>query len=308
LFYLLTFAVAWWAFGARATLAGSLWYLMYFGNWGLMTGGYFSRDWFFLTVCAMALQHRGRAGAAAPLLAYAAMMRGFPALLALHPVVAVARDLVWRRRPARRHLVFLAVLALCGLVLAGLGCITERGPNAWLQWKDKISLHSQKHQYTDDVVGLRHLLVHDYRGWNWTPSLRQLEQANRPYSAAFTAVSVVLLLLTALAMIRREDHDGRLLGLAAIFFSVIVSRYYLSLGVLLFTWTGAGSGLSRRARQLSASWMWLMLLACYLLYAVTGAAPRQMYFLLNGALLVYFVALVGSFVVQDVIWLRRYKL
>ena len=308
LLYLLTFAVAWWAFGARATLAGSLWYLMYFGNWGIMTGGYFSRDWFFLTICAAALQRKGRHAASAPLLAYAAMMRGFPALLALHPAVAVARDLLLRRRPARRHLVFLAILALCCLVLAGLGCVTKRGPGAWLQWKDKISLHSAKHQYTDDVVGLRQLLVHDFRGFNWTPTLQYLERANRPYSAVFTAVSVVLLLLTALAMARRQDHDGLLLGLAAVFFSVIVSRYYLSLGVLLFTWTGADTGLGQRSRQLLSHWLWVLLLACYLMYAATGAAPRQMYFLLNGGLAIYYAAVVGRFLVLDVSWFRQRKL
>ncbi len=305
LFYLLTFAVAWWAFGARTTLAGGLWYVMFFGNWGIMTGGYFSRDWFFLTICAAALQHRGRHLGAAPLLAYAAMMRGFPALLALHPAVAVARDLARRRLPAKRHLKFLAALALCCLLLAGLGCITGRGADAWTEWKDKISLHSQKHQYTDDVVGLRHLLVHDYRGWNWTPSLQNLERANKPHAATYVAVSVVLLLLTALAMIRREDHDGLLLGLAAVFFSVIVSRYYLSLAVLLFSWTDAQNSLSRRFRQLSVYWLWVLLLCSYLMYAVTGAAPRQMYFLLNAGLAVYFVAVVGAFLIQDLRWLRR---
>ena len=304
LLYLLTFAVAWWAFGGPATLTGTLWYLLYFGNWGLFTGGYFSRDWFFLTVCAVALLRKGRHLLGAPLLAYAAMMRGFPALLALHPVVCVIRDLVHRRRPARRHLVFLAALALSCLVLAGLGSLTRRGPEAWLQWQDKISLHSQKHQYTDDVVGLRHLLVHDYRGWNWTPSLQSLERANRPYAAAFTTVSVVLLLLTALAMVRREDHDGLLLGLSAVFFTVIVSRYYLSLGALLFSWTPGRDGPGERHRQLSSIWLFVLLFACYLQFVVTGAAPRQLYFLLNAGLAVYHVALISRFLIQD---LARHK-
>ena len=304
LLYLLTFAVAWWALGARATLIGCLWYVAYFGNWGILTGGYFSRDWFFLTVCAAALLRRHRPVAAAPLLAYAAMMRGFPALLALHPGVAVVRDLIRRRRPARRHIRFLAVLALCCLLLASLGSLTGRGFGAWLQWKDKITLHSEKHQYTDDVVGLRHLLVHDYRTWNWTPPLKAMEQANAPYAALYKVLSALLLLLTVAAMIRRQDHDGLLLGQAAVFFIFSVSRYYLSLAALLFSWTDHDDGLERSFKWLASCWLWVLLLGGYLMYAATAAAPRQLYFLLNAGLLVYHTAVVGRFLWQDLKRLR----
>ena len=307
LFYLLTFAVAWWAFGPRTTLLGSLFYLLYFGNWGIITGGYFSRDWFFLTICAAALLRRGQGLAAAPLLAYAAVMRGFPALLALHAVVASARELV-QRRPLR-YLRFLTALALCCVALAGLSSLgSQQGWRAWLQWKQKISLHAEKHQYTDDVVGLRQLLVHDYRGWNWTPSLRQLERANRPHATIYWVICGLLLLLTVAAMIRREDHDGLLLGLAAVFWSVIVSRYYLSVGVLLFGWRGSAAEsrcMSPGQRRLASTWLWIVLGACYLQYLVTGAVPRQTYYLLNAGLALYHLGVLGTFLAGDLKWLRR---
>ena len=50
-------------------------------------------------------------------LAYAAAMRGFPALLALYPVLQVTLQAVRLRRPERRHLVFLGSALASGLLI-----------------------------------------------------------------------------------------------------------------------------------------------------------------------------------------------
>ena len=303
LLYLLTFAVAWWAFGGRATVVGTLWCLLFFGNWTIFLGGYFSRDWLMLVISAVALYRKGHPSAAAPLLAYATMMRGFPAMLALAPGLAWLRTVLTRRpAPIRRRGRFVALFALTCLALVALGSVTGRGPSAWRQWLDKITLHSAKHQYTDNVVGLGFLLTHDYRTGGRTPTLRHMERVNRPHASYYLGLRLALVLLTLLAMLRREDHDGMLLGIAAVFFATTVSRYYISIGALLFSWTR--QGLSSRARQLSGLWLFALLFGVGLQYLLQQPAMRQMYLFFNAGLALYFVGLVAQFLVADAVRLR----
>ncbi len=301
-FYFLTFAVLWWAFGPRTTLLISLWYLLYFGSWGILGGGYFSCDWLFCTLCAVGLYRKGHPVAAGPPLALAAMTRGFPGMLAFHAALAWIGRAARRRRPRRRHTLFLVSLGLCCLVLVGLGSTTSHGPRGWLEWKDKISLHSQKHQYTANIIGFRNVMVHDYRRWNWNPSLGSQERDHEPYSGQNVALGLGLGLLVLLAMLGRGDHDGQLLGIAAAFFTVVLSRYYFALGGLLFTWTG--QDLSKQKRFYAALWLWALLAGGYMQILLVSSLTRQLYYYFNVGLTVYFLELVASFLVRDLGALR----
>ncbi len=105
-----------------------------------------------------------------------------------------------------------------------------------------------------------------------------------------------------LAMVRRNDHDGMLLGLPAVFFVTVMSRYYMALGALLFSWTG--DQLGRRKRWLWSVWLWALLAVCCL-QLLLNVRPRQLYLLLNTGMSIYFVEVVASFLVLELARLRR---
>ena len=134
------------------------------------------------------------------------------------------------------------------------------------------------------------------------PSLAQLERRNGPHQPLNHALGLGLLLLTVLAMVRRNDHDGMLLGLPAVFFVTVMSRYYMALGALLFSWTG--DQLGRRKRWLWSVWLWALLAVCCL-QLLLNVRPRQLYLLLNTGMSIYFVEVVASFLVLELARLRR---
>ncbi|HUT77560.1 MAG TPA: hypothetical protein VM285_07730 [Polyangia bacterium] len=307
LLYLITFAVAWWAFGGRATLVGLLFFLFYFGNARLKLGGYFSYDWFCYTVCAVALHRKGHMLLAAPLLAYAAMMRGFPALLALYPAVRIGCSLVRLRKPERKHLVFLVAMIATCVLIGGLSCFTGRGAGAWGEWREKIAIHSENQLDSSNKVGLQNLFIHDYEtGGLTTEASRRKDVATR-YEPFYRVAAAAMLLLTLLAMLRRNETDGMLLGLSAIFAAMMLSRYYFSVDVLLFTWCG----LTRRrwgnhdaGNIVSGVWL-LSLLALYQIQRFAfGFSMREAYFFFNLGLTLYFLAILGNFLCRDFAWLR----
>jgi len=300
LLYLISFAAAWWGFGGRATLLGTVWFLLLFSNWSIKQPAYFSGDWLCLTVCAAALYRRGHLLAAAPLLAYAAMMRGFPGLLALHPAVVWLWRVVRLRRPHGRHTRFLVALVATCLLLVGLGSLTPRGFDAWLQWKDKITVHAKNHRYTANIVGLRQIAVHDFAGGRWPMSHQERERVTEGYQLPYLVAASILLGLTLLAMLRRDDHDGLLLGLAVIFFLLILSRYYISVALLLFTW----QGLTRRQALLANIWLFGLELGYYAQLLLLSPTVRQRYVFFNLGLLVYFCFILWIFLRRDVHWLR----
>ncbi|MDP8255555.1 MAG: hypothetical protein P9M14_07400 [Candidatus Alcyoniella australis] len=303
LLYVLTILIAWWAFGLRATLVGALWICLYHGNDRLLVGNYFHYDWLVLTVAAVALYHKGHPIAAAPILAYAAMMRGFPGLLALHPALCWLRDVVRLKMPARRYTVFLTALGLSCILMIALGSTTARGPGAWMEWKQKIEIHSANHIKSANRVGIGRLSVFDYsKGRAYVSSKKRAELIQRN-KTAYHAGAALLLALTALAMLRRDDHTGMLLGFAAIFAMLILSRYYVSVWALLFTLPA----LDRRRRgNLIVSLYMFLLPAIYYAQLIYKSDMRQWYtyYTFNVGMLVLFLGLILYFLLQDLTWLR----
>jgi len=301
--YAAAFIVAWWAFGLRRAAVGALWVNLYFGNAGLLAGSYFRNDWLFLTVLAVGLYHKGHRLAAAPVLAYAASMRGFPGLLALHPALCWFRDAVRLRMPARRHTVFLAALAVSCLVLFGLGSTTKHGTGAWLEWREKISVHGEHIPMWPQRVGLKMVFTKDYGEWAWGESAaekRQILKHNEPY---FRAAQGILILAALLAMLKRNEHDGMLLGLVVVFALLVLSRYYASAWALLFTLTP----LDRRRIANLASGLWLFGLAAFFYILVKLGYPPtyDAYYAFNVGMLFYFLGICAFLIAKDIVNLRR---
>lgn len=303
LLLLFTFYGLWRTFGTRETVLAAAFFYLFFGNVGRWFGGYFSYDWFILTVWAVVLHRRGQFAPAAACLAYAAMMRGFPGLLALYPAVQWIASVARFRRPEPRHTVFLVSLVLCCAVIFGATCLLRGGVVAWEQWLGKLTVHRQQHILTESRIGLQYLFAQNYGTDIWEVPIDVREQLVRHYASAYRAVALTLVALSALAMLRRDDHDGLLLGLGVIFFTTVLSRYYFSLGALLLTWRTLE--VSRPTNRLGARYLFALLA----LFAVQAAFPqiltRQRYFCFNVGITLYFVAVIARFLARDAAWILR---
>jgi len=224
-----------WAFGWRRAALAAMWWHLYFGNTGILVGGYFHFDWLFWTVLAVCLLKKDRWLLAGIVLAYPAMMRGFPGLLALGPGVLLVRALILRRRPQRRQVAFVVALVLsCGL-LVGLGSTTARGFGAWTEWRSKIGLHADTHPTGRARVGLSYLFAHDVKRDGWEPTVEERRAALDRRHVTIRVTKVVLLALLVAAMARRRPQDAVVLGLGVMLVALTMSRYYYSVLALLLT-------------------------------------------------------------------------
>jgi hypothetical protein len=303
LLYALTLLVMAWAFGLRSSLFATLWMISYFGNSNLLVGSYLHYDWLFFTILAVALYSKGWLASSAVVLAYVGLMRGFPGLIALFPCVAWLRELIRTRRLPPRYTRFVVALGLAMAVCVGLGSTTARGPQAWVEWKEKISIHRYNHPLFAKRVGLQRLMVHDFDTGRWFMSRTQREKVMLRNDPAYDILKWTLVGLALLAMIRRRDHDGLLLGIAVAFFLLVVSRYYASVWVLLLTWLPWDR---RRILNLLSS---LAVFGFIALFTVTGgfdgASGWKSYFYFNAWMLTYFVVVILGFLGEDVAWLIR---
>ena len=298
LMYLVLIAVAWWAFGARFAMVSSLWVLTYFGNANLLVGSYFHYDWLFFTVLAVALYKKGYPILSAPVLGYVAMMRGFPGLLAIFPGIAWVRELIRTRRLPRKYTAFCLTLAVsCGAMVA-LGSTTDRGIGAWSEWREKISIHSYHHPLFAKRMGLKRMFVHDYKDGRWHMRIDKRKEVMERNEPAFNAVKWTLIALCVLAMVRRRDLDGMLLGLAVAFFLLVTSRYYVSVWILMLAWTPMDR---RQIGNLIAS---LALFGGTVFYHSLEAFPKlstwKTYYYFNVYMLVFFFVIIVGFLIADV--------
>lgn len=284
-------------FGWRVTLCFVGFFYLYFGNAGRWFSGYFSYDWFILSTWTVILHRRGQMVPAAACLSFAAMMRGFPGLLAVYPAVHWCWSAIRLRLPERRHTVFLVTLVACCTGFFLLSSLARGGFDVWAEWVEKIQLHRHHHILTESRIGLQYLFVQNFAG-PWELGLSEREQLVAANALAYQMVAGVLIGMTLLAMLRQRDHDGLLLGIPLIFFMTVLSRYYFSMGALLFAWSAsASSGTLTKV----CNWVLAGLLLFYPIAALLfpDFPKRGRYFVFNAGMALYFVTIVVGFLVTD---------
>lgn len=232
-----------WAFGWEAACVAAI----FFGTNPLAsftwTGGTFLRqDWLATTVLGICLLRRGHPAAGGASLAYAALLRIFPAGLFL-PVVAKMGMTYWRARRVDRAAVrLLAGAALAVAVLVPLSGWAVGGLDAWPAF-----FHNTEKQAatpSSNLVGLRTVLSfrRSARASVLADPSKQdayapVREARRTAFQALLPVYGILAAVFFFALVRaaaRTDGWWRVtaLGIAAIPVMTDLSCYYLSLLVL----------------------------------------------------------------------------
>ncbi len=238
LYLLLTMAIVWWAFGPRAFAIAALTLGTNFSNRYYWTGGAFLRhDWVFYlvaSICLMKKNHHALGGAS---FAYAVLLRLFPGLVVIGPVIGAAEYFRQHRKLDLRFLQWAGGGVVATAVLVGASFHYFGGAPTW----QRFAQNTVKHASTPltNHMGLRTVL--SYRPSNTGQRMQNntLIDAWRPWKDArlknwHQALPVFgLLMLLACAMVylalRASGPDpwfAASLGVGFIVFGSELTNYY----------------------------------------------------------------------------------
>ncbi len=223
---LAAFVVSVFAYGFKRSLIVLLGYLLWFGNHGRIYGQFWINDWFAACWAAVAFYRMERFRWAGALAAYATMMRVFPGVLFVGPVVAALPSILRTQRVPRSLTRLLSMGALTGFLLLSVSAV-RYGTSAWTDFAGNISTHSEHHEGGLRRVGLKHLTALDWQNGLEKRARKVNVKKNMTENADLhRAAMVVFLVLLLLAMARSEPHDAMLIALGIIFVATVASRYY----------------------------------------------------------------------------------
>jgi len=245
LLLLAMWAAAWWAFGWRlAAVAAIYWGTNYAAPYGWTGGSILRQDWLAASVFGVALLRRDHPAAGGVLLAWAALLRIFPACLAAGVALGVlARMLAERRvrlRPAERR--FAAGALACVALGVALSSAAAGGLSSWREFAEK----SRTHLSTPlaNHVGLATLLSFDSaqrsarsRDPSLADPMERWKEARRARFAErrmlFVALVAGFAVWLAHAAGRAPLWAGAALGVALIPVALELTAYYWSALLLL---------------------------------------------------------------------------
>jgi len=288
-------------------------FILWYGNPNRIFGQIWILDWFAASWAACSAWKMKRPGLSGGLLAYAACMRVFPAVLFVGPAVLWAvRRLRGHTANTHRLLRFSLAAAAVTFVLVA-GSTVRYGSSAWEAWADNIGSHNADHKGGMRRFGLEHIFVLDFAGGlQQTPKKLSVRKNLKANHGRYRVVSVLLLLLALGAMARSNSHDAMILGVVFFFALMVASRYYGALMVLLLL-LGRGSDPARAGPEEddpgvsgaptpapgSTRPVWLltadiaMIFVFWTVYSGRFSAPRVQYIWSNLAWLCWWVALLG---------------
>ncbi len=237
------FAFILWAFGFDAFLFALLFFVTTMsGRWPMVGQALLRFDWLAAAVIGVACYRRERYAAAGAGLAYAGLVRLFPAVLFFPAAVAIGRSLISKRTLERHHLAFLAGAAVMLALLAG-GALARYGPRAFVDSAEKMAIHAGPDSYSSQRVGLgdamifhgeRTRLEMDVRGG----TLQKAEElrGRQPY---LRAIGLASLIFIAVLMIRTGGPAYRFMPLMVMPFFILTTPQmnYFNLRILLFIWS-----------------------------------------------------------------------
>ena len=275
-------------FGRRRSILVLLLFVASPTNAARLMGGFLQADWLCAMAAGLCFYHRRRPVLAGAFMAYAVMTRVFPVLLIAFALLPALRRAIRRRHVAARIRRYAVSCVLSCAVALAIGTMSGRGPQAWLEWVEAISLHREHHVAGERRIGLEHVFTGDLlqlsteaeasdrarmleerRGWVWTAKLFMVG-------------------LLAAAALGGRSWNAQILGFGAVFSLLVLSRYYFGAAALMPLLTVDSAA---RRRLLAGGQM-----AAFLLYGVAvleGADWHGSYSLMNALLTVYFVVIAG---------------
>jgi len=209
-------------------------FVLWYGSTNRLFGQIWIFDWFSAIWLAASTWKLGRHKTSGALLAYATLMRVWPAVLGVALVLSYLPRL-WRERalPPELKRFLLAGIAVAVVLVAVSGL--RYGPKAWTDFAHNITVHNEEHTLGARRFGLKQLFVLDWsHGLKTAPAKVRGGKNIRANGALYQGARAFLLLLGVAAILRQRDpHDAMLLGVVIFFAATVASRYYGVVSVLL---------------------------------------------------------------------------
>lgn len=255
-------------------------------------GAFLRQDWLAATGIAICLMRKKTFLAAGMLLAYASMVRVFPAAFLVGPLIVGIRQTV-EARHLPRWLIRLGSGFLLGVLLCLMaGALTGRGPQAWTEFQSNLDKHHGT--WLTNNVGLENILLYDSdtitrkdvdfslpEPWlHWQAKMDRLHSERR---ALILGAFALMLLATAMASWRQSPDQAALLGIVIVFSGVILTCYYWVMLCLI--------PLGRGRWGPTAGWL-LLNLGLFGLHLATPSF-EMIFGTLSVALLLFFLAWIG---------------
>ncbi len=273
-------------------------FLLWYGNVNRVFGQIWILDWFAACWMAASAWKMKRHGLSGGLIAYAACMRVFPAVLLFGPLVAGLTTVAREGKIPRRLWRFVGVAAVVGLVLAA-GSTLRYGTGSWKAFFDNIAEHNENHVTGTRRFGLKHMFILDWSRGLKTDAKKVKSKRNlRRNKDLHKTATLLFLVLIVGAMAVRDEHDALLLGAGLFFIGTVASRYYGALMVLLLL-IGCGrappgrahEGERPRRRRIFDALMIMLIWAVYA--APFGGEPRLQYVFSNAMWAAWLLACLG---------------
>lgn len=244
--------VIWWAFGWEIMCLALVWFgLNYPSRYNYVGGAFLRQDWLLFAIASFCFAKRGRMRASGFALVWSAMLRVFPAFIALGLALKILQQSWQAKRlhltPAQWQFAGGALIALAVLFPISL---TVGGENHGLSVWKAFATNSQKHLATPvtNNIGLpmvvsfepstRAARIGEYwldSPWDaWKDARHRVFAERRVLYWGLVAAYVVLL---ALAVRREEDWVALVLGVGAIpILSDMASYYFCVLLAFALLW------------------------------------------------------------------------
>jgi hypothetical protein len=247
-----TAAIVWWAFGWEVLCVALIWFgTNYPARYNYVGGAFLRHDWLFLAIAGLCLARKGFMAAAGFAIGWSALLRLFPALIAVGLVLQMMQH-VWRVRRvslAPAHARFAAgALAACAVLapLSFVGAGARSGPEVWREFVQ----NTQKHLSTPftNHVGLPVIVAFNPSeriadlaapgnepAWDTWKDARRRSFADRQW--VYVALVVGFLVILGAAVLRQESWIALVLGVGAIpIVAELASYYYSVLLALALLW------------------------------------------------------------------------
>jgi hypothetical protein len=261
-------------------------------------GAFLRQDWLVAIGIAVCLLHRQKHRLAGGLIAYATMVRVFPAAFLVGAAVLGLLAL-WRRQPVdwlgRMAAGFAAGVTACLLA----GSLTGIGVSAWPEFRDNLKKHEDT--WLTNNVGLKNVLLYDGatmrredvnfslpEPWiHWQAKMNRLESQRRPV----LALAAVFFLAAVVLAARRQPLDqASILGMVVVFALVVLTCYYWVMLLLV--------PLGRGRWRPTAGWLAINT-GLYALHLMTPSF-EMIYGLMSWALAIFFLVWMAPDVIASV--------
>lgn len=216
---LLGLAAVYWACGGKVTGLAALFILGFWGTYGYLYGSWLQYPWLAALMVALACWKKGKYYASGLFFALAIGLRIFPAFLLIGPL------LNWKQIDRR----FWIGLGAGLLAVFIIGLLTTAGAGAWLQWFEKIRLHSI-HAVNEPLdIGFRNLAQ---TVLNPSQAIQHYQDfATGRVTGNYPPTHAVLVFLLSFPLIAWSFYTagkrGTLAaGLPLLFTALVLSRYY----------------------------------------------------------------------------------